>query len=120
MEAETAPAETKARPRYGWGHCPECGAKFALTHHRQVFCTPAHKSAYFAREKVRGQKIAGVALAWRLGRNTSKPALRRVSSDAMADLCRLLDMFAAEDHAAGRPNGLEVLYRRQKAMGIAQ
>ncbi|WDS38338.1 hypothetical protein W2_gp028c [Caulobacter phage W2] len=122
-EATTAPAAKKAAT-FGKRICPECGETFTAKHPSAQFCTPAHKLAFHNRAKGRSHVIA-YAMAWRGSRNAKakkaegetqqtvsdkrRAALakadrrRTIGKAAFSEMCRLLDQFAAEDRAAGRP-----------------
>jgi len=82
--------------------CPECGAQFAAEHHRKLFCTPAHSKAYNNRLLAEGQRIIGLAKAWRAARSIKDPALRQAGKDAFSQMCRELDALTSADLAAGR------------------
>ncbi len=125
--ASTAPAQRKRSGPSVRMVCPECGEVFQSTHHRQAFCTPAHKAAFQDRDRVRGRQMAQLVLAWRMGRNVkikkgeepSKVQARKRSAakSAFSELCRLADKFNAEDVAAGRPGALHTI-QVQAAMGF--
>lgn len=97
--------------------CPECGLRFERKHHRAEFCTPAHSRAYNNRHTGEGQRIVGLAKAWRMGRNTSDPELKAASKEAFTQLCRELDVLIQNDAAQGRMSALKV-YRRRKNLGL--
>lgn len=97
--------------------CPECGETFRPTHHKQQFCTPAHKKAHGNRQLARGQKVLGLAPAWRQARSTKDPELKAAGKAAFTQLCRQLDAYGSEDVAAGRLNAVR-LYRRRVAAGL--
>lgn len=97
--------------------CPECGLKFEVKHHRAQFCTPAHSKAYSNRQLSEGQRIVGLAKAWRAGRNTSDPVLKQAAKDAFTQLCRELDGLNQADTAEGRVPALKV-YRRRQVAGL--
>lgn len=98
--------------------CPECGGTFEPQHHRAQFCSPAHAKAYNNRQLARGQRLVGLAQAWRLGRHfgpSADPELKAAAAQAFRDLCRIADEFNAEDRAEGRVPALKVYRRRQTA-----
>jgi hypothetical protein len=110
---------------FGKRVCPECGETFVAKFVVSQFCNPAHKTAFHNRQKRRAHVIA-YAMAWRGSRNAKvkladgedkatlaekrRAALakadrrRNVGKKAFGEMCRLLDQFAAEDRAAGRPS----------------
>lgn len=94
--------------------CPECSTRFGATHHAQAFCTPAHKTAYNNRILGEGQRIVGMAKAWRAGRSVQDPVLRQAAKEAFSLMCRELDALNATDKAAGRVPALKVFWRRLK------
>lgn len=86
------------------GICQECGKTFAgkVSNGRAydaTFCSPRHKRDFHARNAERGRIIIPFALAWRTRRGGGATA-----KAAFAEMNALLDMFAAEDRAAGRPS----------------
>lgn len=97
--------------------CPECGEAFSPTHHRQQFCTQTHSKTFNNRQLTRGQKVTGLALAWRQSRSTKDPELKAAGKAAFTQLCRLLDRYGSEDVQAGRLNAVR-LYRRREAAGL--
>jgi len=96
--------------------CPECGVRFSASHHRALFCSPAHQRAFNNRKLARGQVLVGLAQTWRGGRSGS-PEDRDASKDAFSEFCRIVSDYNAEDAKAGRPRAVSV-YRRQKARGL--
>lgn len=81
-------------------NCPECGFRFAKKRATQAFCEPAHKNAFYARAKVRGQVAVMALMAWRGAKGKKGDDTGR---RAFSEVCRLADRFNAEDKAAGRP-----------------
>lgn len=94
--------------------CPECGEAFEPAHHRQLFCTPAHKEAHKNRNKGRAAVIA-YAQQWRAGRNSKDPARKAVSAAAFNRLCRMIDAMNAEDRKAGRADPIALMQARAAA-----
>jgi hypothetical protein len=76
--------------------CKECNTTFS-GNARAVFCTPGHKRAFHQRNQKRGQCAMPLLLAWRGGRGQ-----KETSRWAYGELCRLADLWNAEDKAAGR------------------
>lgn len=105
----------KAKTLYPATSCPECSVRFRPTHHRQHFCTPAHKTAYNNRLLGEGQRIVGMAKAWRAGRSIKDPDLRQAAKEAFSQMCRELDELNAQDKKAGRLPALRLFYRRMRA-----
>lgn len=80
--------------------CPECGAETGPGTRgiMKIFCCAAHRHKYHARSKARGQALVPLLLAWRTGRGGTD-----VARAAWQELNTVLDTFAAEDRAEGRP-----------------
>lgn len=115
MEAETVQiAPTGQKKTYGRIACPECGAAFTATHHRQSFCSSAHQKAYNDRAKIRGASIYMLAMAHRQSRNSK--AAKETGAWARTTMCRMLDDWAAEDKKENRIPALK-LFERQRVMG---
>lgn len=95
--------------------CPWCAAPFTPTKPNQLFCARAHKLAFHQLERTRGARLATLAMAWRLGRNTISIAGKATAKEALAEMCRLADLWNAEDRAAGRPTAIKV-YSVQRAL----
>lgn len=109
-EAPRALAPRKSR------RCAECGSEFIPNRGQQQFCEPAHKTAFQNRMAVEGRSIVALAKAWRAGRNVkgSSPealAKKAVASQALSEMCAILDLYMAEDAAEGRPNPLDYASR---------
>lgn len=81
--------------------CPECGTTEypASASRMKIFCCEAHRVAFTNRNAARGKTLLPIALGWRNARGGNG-----IGSQAFAEMTRLLDHFAAEDAAAGRPN----------------
>lgn len=77
--------------------CPECNQPFETQNRKRSFCSDAHKLAFHNRCGARGKVLIPLAMAWRTKRGSGDTAKK-----ALAELCRVLDGFAAEDRAAGR------------------
>jgi hypothetical protein len=97
--------------------CPECAQRFTATTARKLYCTPACSKAYNNRHIAEGQRIIGLAKAWRAGRSIKDPALRQAAKDAFSQLCRELDALVSDDTAAGRMHPTKV-YARREARGL--
>lgn len=95
--------------------CPECSARFEQTHHRALFCSPAHSKAYNNRQLTEGQRVVAMAKAWRAMRNTRDPKLKEAGRSAFAQLCAELDILNQNDAAAGRQPALKVYADRKRA-----
>lgn len=109
-EATTAaPAAARKRSTFGMRTCCECGLKFRAGHPGAQFCTPAHKLAFHNRQKGRSAAIM-YAMAYR-----QKRGAKGTGAESFKELCRLLDLYNAEDREAGRPSAaqyVEGLMRR--------
>lgn len=88
----------RERPTYR-RTCPECGEVFTTDQVGKEFCTDAHRQAMANRNAARGKTLIPLAMGWRNGRGKAG-----LSADCMREMVELLDHFAAEDRAAGRPN----------------
>lgn len=99
--------------------CPECGAPVIRKEGRggvKTFCCPEHKTAFQSRQALEGRAIIALAKAWREARNRRED--REVGAAALAEMCRIIDGFNAQDRAAGRPRTTEYV-RRDMARGYA-
>lgn len=88
--------------------CPECDAPVIRTSGRgglKTFCSDEHKRSYQARAAKEGRAIIAFAKAWREARNRKED--REVGSEALKELCQILDGFSADDRKAGRPRATE-------------
>lgn len=104
MTTTTAPAPTKApkaksAPIVMTRVCCECGVEFTTSHRGKEFCTEAHRVTFANRCAKRGKVLIPLAMGWR-----NKRGGKGLGSDSMQQMVRLLDKYAAEDRAAGRPN----------------
>ena len=88
--------------------CPECNQPF-MGSLVASFCSAKHKQAFHTRSMKRGQMLTPLAMAWRGGRGQ-----KEISRRAYAEQCRLLDMWNAEDRAAGRMTMAEYTERKLK------
>lgn len=81
--------------------CPECAGPVARktpTGRKPVFCCKEHQRAFNHRAEKEGAAVIALAKAWRIDRGSGE-----IAKAALEQLCRVLDDFNAEDHAAGRP-----------------
>jgi hypothetical protein len=110
LTPDAAPNMTVKKARtFGGRVCCECGVKFAAKHPNAQFCTPAHKLTFHNRQKGRSAAVM-YAMAYRQKRGKAG-----IGGDSLKELCRLLDLYNAEDFAAGRPSAatyVEGLKRR--------
>ena len=114
MTAEEHAAPARKRATFGVRACPECGAKFKANHPGAQFCTPAHKTAFHNRQKGRASVVM-LAMAYR-----QKRGAKGTGAECFKEMCRLLDLFNAEDREAGRPGAasyVEGLKRRDTVSG---
>jgi hypothetical protein len=99
----TLAATTTARPKKAANQytreCPECGANFTTPHVGKAFCCEQHRVAFTNRSAARGKTLVVRAMGWRNARGG-----KGIGAQCMAEMVRMLDSFAAEDRAAGRPN----------------
>jgi endogenous inhibitor of DNA gyrase (YacG/DUF329 family) len=93
-----APAENSRGSSYS-RECPECGERFHTNHAGKAFCSEQHRVAFTNRCAARGKTLIPLAMGWRNARGG-----RGIGAQAMQEMVQLLDQFAAEDRAAGRPN----------------
>lgn len=102
-----SPSQPAAAPRQR-KRCPECGAETPPKKRgvMKIFCDSKCRARYHARSKARGQPLIPLLLAWRTGRGQTDVAQR-----AYRELNTILDAFAAEDRAAGRPPAAEYVER---------
>jgi endogenous inhibitor of DNA gyrase (YacG/DUF329 family) len=77
--------------------CPECNKPFEAQNRKRLFCCDAHKLAFHNRCAARGKVLIPLAMAWRTKRGGGGTAKK-----ALAEMCRALDAFAAEDRKADR------------------
>jgi hypothetical protein len=91
--------------------CCECGQPFKAVRSHQLFCSKEHAKTFQNRQLAEGRAVIALAKAWRVGRNVkgSTPEaekLKRTASEALTELCSVLDFFIANDRDEGRPNPL--------------
>ena len=79
--------------------CLECGEGFKSWHPDAAFCSRAHGTAFHNRSAKRGKVATPLLLAWRGKRGSGD-----VAKYAFQELCRMADLWNAEDREAGRPN----------------
>ncbi len=108
--ASTRPARAKAAKPQMMHTCPECGERFKGAYD-QRFCTTKHRHAFHNRSGKRGVVMMPLMLAWRRGRGSGDTA-----KWAYGEMCRLADIWNAEDKAAGRM-APEVYIRDRRANG---
>ena len=97
-------------------HCQECGKAFAPNRPQQVFCTPAHKTAFWNRQAKRGKVLMPLLL-------TMTNERRAPSGSEDAELCsyarntvyELAAIWNAEDKDAGRPPMKELAALKKEA-----
>ena len=77
--------------------CAECNQPFEAQNRKKLFCSAAHKLAFHNRCMARGKVLIPLAMAWRTKRGSGGTAKK-----ALAEMCRVLDSFAADDREAGR------------------
>lgn len=94
--------------------CPECGQQFGTNHPVKSFCTPGHKVAYNNRQIAEGQRIVGLAKAWRAARSSKDPIIRQAGKDAFSDMCRELDALIADDRTRGNMHPARLFHQRQR------
>lgn len=100
--------------------CNECSVEFVTADLRKLFCTPACKQTHLNRDTVRGKSMVVLVQAWRAGRNTSDPTLKRAAKVAFAELCRQADAYNQEDRAADRKPKLAQVAARHRRNGVHQ
>lgn len=114
MTPEEHAAPARKRATFGTRACPECGVKFKANHPGAQFCTTAHKTAFHNRQKGRASVVM-LAMAYR-----QKRGAKGTGAESFKEMCRLLDLFNAEDREAGRPGAasyVEGLKRRESVSG---
>lgn len=77
--------------------CAECNQPFQALNRKRLFCCPEHKLAFHNRCATRGKVLIPLAMAWRTKREGGGTAKK-----AFAEMCRVLDGYAAEDREAKR------------------
>jgi hypothetical protein len=89
--------------------CPQCSAQFETSSGRKVFCTPAHKEAFFAINRARGVTLLPFVQVWRYG----KSGRTEDTAYAFQQMAKLADKWNAEDRAAGRKPDMIVSSKRK-------
>ena len=92
-------------------NCPECATEIAAPKPRQIFCTPAHKAAFYNIQSKRGRVIMPLLAAWRPGGSGGGRyvgADKDMGSYAFREACALVDQWDIEDRKAGRDPTLVV------------
>lgn len=87
--------------------CPECGARFVRKGGRQMFCSPAHKVAFYNLQTTRGTVIGPLLATARLG-GRYKGADRELAAYARREADALINRWIIEDREAGRDAALIV------------
>lgn len=84
--------------------CPECMNPVAAIQPGQIFCCPAHRSAFQNRQRIRGRQLVPFAMADRITRSgtAGTDEAREAGKQARAVTQRLIARWTAEDKAAGR------------------
>lgn len=97
-ETIEAPATTRAKAQKPQAihTCPECAVRFKGSFDAR-FCSTKHKQAFHNRSAKRGVVMIPLLMAWRGGRGRSAEA-----KWAYGEMCKLADLWKAEDKAAGR------------------
>lgn len=90
-------------------------APFVPKQHRQIFCSPAHKSDFHNRATVRGRQLTPLVMAEREGRGGDR---RYPDADtaiyARQESRSLIARWASEDKAAGRMSMLRYAALRRR------
>lgn len=107
-------ASARARRTYGVRRCPEGDHTFTATHINQLFCGETCQKAHHQRTRKRGQTVATLLQAHRLGRNTSDPLKSGAASAAHSAWCTLVDRWNEEDREAGRLGALDLVIRQSQ------
>ncbi len=94
--------------------CPECGVKFKGPFDAQ-FCSVKHKQAYHNRNAKRGVVAMPLMMGWRGGRAGGGSKSKPEATWAFSELCRLLDIWNAEDREAGRTPAWKMAGRKMRA-----
>lgn len=92
--------------------CPECGVQFTKTARHQVFCTPAHKQAFYNLQTKRGTVI-GPLLAVARAAGRYKGADRELGSYARTEADAIISRWVVDDRKAGRRPDLIVAAKRE-------
>lgn len=81
--------------------CPNCGGEVVRRSARgpmPTFCSPECKRDHANRHIVEGRTVVALMKAWRIDR-----AQGPIAKCAFAEVNKILDLFNAQDRAAGRP-----------------
>jgi hypothetical protein len=89
--------------------CLECGAGFKSWHPDAAFCSREHGTAFHNRSAKRGKVATPFLLAWRGKRGSGD-----VAKYAFQELCRMADLWNAEDREAGRPNMIPLVEGKRR------
>ncbi len=106
-------AKPRQRVAYPPRHCPECMEAFKPQDQRQLFCTPAHRTAWNNRATVRGRVLTPYVLAARVTRDGTR-GNREAGKHAAQVRHRLIQGYVEEDRAAGRMDWASYVALRQK------
>lgn len=101
----------KARPL-----CPECLQPFERHHPGQLFCTPAHRTAWNNRATVRGRVLTPLSMVARITRDGSRGD-QATGKRAARERNALIQRWMEEDRDAGRMTWPEYL-RLRYAVGV--
>lgn len=100
----------------GWAPrpCPECLKLFEPNVHNQLFCTPAHNTAWNNRSTARGRALTPLSMVASITRNGTRgtPDAREAGRAACRAHHALIQKHRDEDRAAGRMEWPEYLNRR--------
>lgn len=81
--------------------CPNCGATPVRKSPKgppPTFCSKDCKRSHNNRLLVEGRAVIGFLKAWRIDRGSGE-----IASKSLAQVCEIVDLFNAQDLAAGRP-----------------
>lgn len=94
--------------------CPECGRPFEPRVANQLFCSPAHNTAWTNRATARGRVLTSLSIVARITRNGTRgtPADREAGRKATHLHNQLIQRYRDEDRAAGRMPWPEFMARR--------
>ena len=94
--------------------CPECGKLFEPKVRNQLFCTPAHNTAWNNRATARGRVLTPLSMVASITRNGTRgtPEAREAGRAAARNQHFLTQRWRDEDRKAGRMEWPEYLSRR--------